>query len=374
MSLHCPKCGKSFDKEVFPLGEKVACPFCRETFNIAGQKTVPYENGEPGNKEGASPEPPPSEEGPLESAPEPAPDAAADEPAPEPEATNPTVTVNVEVEPGPGKDLDPGDRLGGFLLKEEIGRGGMGIVFAGVQESLNRKVAVKVLPSELSNDNQFVGRFEREAKSLANLSHPNIVGVIDKGFEKGHYYFVMEFVEGVSLRDLIDRGEMTPEKALALVPPLCDALEYAHTQGVVHRDIKPGNILIDDKGRIKIADFGLARIVRGDRMEDGLTRTNIVMGTPDYMAPEQRENPKSVDHRADIYSLGVVIYEMLTGTLPLGRFDPPSRSVGKNVRIDVRLDEVVLRALEKDRERRFQRASEVASAITEIQPGPEPAP
>jgi hypothetical protein len=199
------------------------------------------------------------------------------------------------------------------------------------------------------------------------------VGVIDKGIDEGHYYFVMEFVDGVSLRDLIDRGEMTPEQALALVPPLCEALEYAHSQGVIHRDVKPGNILIDDKGRIKIADFGLARIVRGDLKEDGLSKTNLVMGTPDYMAPEQRENPKSVDHRADIYSLGVVIYEMLTGTLPLGRFDPPSRSVGKNVRLDVRLDEVVLRALERDRDRRYQRASEVASAITEIGPQPLPA-
>jgi predicted Ser/Thr protein kinase len=274
------------------------------------------------------------------------------------------VTVNVDSEtPGP---IGPGDRLGGFLLQDEIGRGGMGIVFSGIQESLNRRVAVKVLPLEMSQDRQFVGRFEREAKSLANLSHANIVGVIDKGIDRGHYYFVMEYVEGVSLRDLMDRGEMTPEKALALVPPLCDALEYAHAQGVIHRDIKPGNILINDKGVIKIADFGLARIVRGDRKEDGLTRTNLVMGTPDYMAPEQRENPKSVDHRADIYSLGVVIYEMLTGSLPLGRFDPPSRSVGNNIQLDVRLDEVVLRTLEKDRERRFQRASDVASAITGI--------
>jgi hypothetical protein len=168
----------------------------------------------------------------------------------------------------------------------------------------------------------------------------------------------------------MDRGEMTPERALALVPPLCDALEYAHSQGVIHRDIKPGNILIDDKGRIKIADFGLARIVRGDSGGDGLTQTNIVMGTPDYMAPEQRENPKSVDHRADIYSLGVVIYEMLTGSLPLGRFDPPSKTVQGKVQLDIRLDEVVLRTLEKDRDRRYQRASHVASDITEIHASP----
>src|SRR5205814_671534 len=147
--------------------------------------------------------------------------------------------------------------------------------------------------------------------------------------------------------------KFTPEQALKLVPQLCDALEYAHEEGVVHRDIKPENILLDKKGRVKIADFGLAKLVGADVAAAGmLTMTNMVMGTPHYMAPEQVENPKSVDHRADIYSIGVVFYEMLTGELPIGRFEVPS----KMVQIDVRLYDVVLNAIEKSPDRRSQTA------------------
>jgi len=357
MTLQCPKCGKSFEKEVFPLGDRVGCPFCNEVFDLAGQKTMPYGPG------GAPVKDAPRVEGSEGGGPEEKEETGAD--AGPGEGAVPKTPGMADPPGGTGdEEVGPGTRLGGFFLREEIGRGGMGVVYDGLQESLNRKVAVKVLPRELSGDPQFVGRFEREARSLANLSHPNIVGVIDKGFEKGHYYFVMEYVSGVSLRALMDRGEMTPERAVSLVPPLCEALEYAHGQGVIHRDIKPSNILLDDKGRVKIADFGLVRIVKGDAREDGLTKTNLVMGTPEYMAPEQRANPRDVDHRADIYSLGVVIYEMLTGSLPLGKFDPPSRAFG----LDIRLDKVVLRALEKDRDRRYQRASEVASDITQITP------
>jgi len=378
MKLHCPNCGKAFDKEVFPLGNKVGCPYCEKTFDLADTGTIALS---PEDAPGSGDDPQLSEEKHETAVPEgPVGHPEAEGASPAPETPGPEEEVRASGPHDPTRlileraGVGPGTRLGGFLLKEEIGRGGMGVVYLGIQESLNRQVAVKVLPPDLSNNPQFVGRFEREAKSLANLSHPNIVSVIDKGYELGHYYFVMEYVQGVSLRSLIDRQDMTPEKALSLVPPLCDALEYAHSQGVIHRDIKPGNILLDSQGRVKIADFGLARIVRGDARGDKLSHTNLVMGTPDYMAPEQRENPKIVDHRADIYSLGVVIYEMLTGSLPIGRFDPPSLSTRGGVQINVRLDDVVMRALEKDRDRRFQRASEVSSAITDIQVGDGPAP
>jgi hypothetical protein len=162
---------------------------------------------------------------------------------------------------------------------------------------------------------------------------------------------------------------MTPQQALAMVPQICDALQYAHDQGVVHRDIKPENILIDRHGSIKIADFGLAKLV-GRQAGRRLTQTEQIMGTPNYMAPEQIENPGEVDHRADIYALGVVFYELLTGELPVGRFPPPS----KKVQIDVRLDDVVLRTLEKEPGLRYQQASELKSDVESLSPGgPGPA-
>ncbi len=262
-------------------------------------------------------------------------------------------------------ELAPGVEIAGYRLEKEIGRGGMGIVFEATQKSLGRKVAVKVLPRKLVGDAEFVARFEREGLALAQLSHPNIVQVIDRGISGEVCFLVMEFVEGVPLRRLLEGSKLPPEQALAIVPQICAALEYAHGKGVVHRDIKPENIMVTTEGSVKITDFGLARIVRGESPEalKRLTRTNVLMGTPDYMAPEQREKAKEVDHRADIYSLGVIFYEMLTGELPLGRFPAPS----KKVAVDVRLDEVVFKALEKEPELRYQRASHMHRDVTEVQ-------
>jgi hypothetical protein len=172
----------------------------------------------------------------------------------------------------------------------------------------------------------------------------------------------MEFVDGASLRQLLDARKLSPQEALAIVPQICDALQYAHNAGVVHRDIKPENILLDKNGPVKIADFGLAKLMGRDPKDLALTGTGQVMGTPHYMAPEQLEHPQEVDHRADIYSLGVVFYQMLTGELPIGRFAPPSTKV----QIDVRLDEVVLRALEKEPDRRYQQVSEVKTRVETI--------
>ena len=172
----------------------------------------------------------------------------------------------------------------------------------------------------------------------------------------------MEFVDGVNLRQAIQAGGMDPKQALAIVPQICDALQFAHEEGVVHRDVKPENILIDKRGRVKIADFGLAKLLGQAPGDIALTATQQVMGTLRYMAPEQMEGTKGIDHRADIYSLGVVFYELLTGELPIGRFAPPS----KKVEIDVRLDEVVLRALEKEPEQRYQHASEVKTDMETI--------
>jgi tRNA A-37 threonylcarbamoyl transferase component Bud32 len=244
-------------------------------------------------------------------------------------------------------------------IQKLLGRGGMGTVYLARQKALDRQIALKLLAPKPGLDAEFAERFGREARALARLNHPGIVGIYDFGQVEDLYYFLMEYVDGVSLREAMRQDRLETGHALALVPQICDALQYAHDEGVIHRDIKPENILIDKKGRIKIADFGLAKLLGTTEENEQLTGSHHVMGTRNYMAPEQLEHPKRVDHRADIYSLGVVFYEMLTGELPLGRFSPPSRKV----QVDVRLDEVVLRALEKEPERRYQHASEIKTDI-----------
>ena len=252
---------------------------------------------------------------------------------------------------------------------ELIGAGGMGAVYKARQSGLDRLVALKILPEEFGHDVKFALRFTREARTLAKLSHPNIVSVYEFGNVEDTYYFLMEFVDGSTLRDVVKAGQLAPEHALAIVPHLCDALQYAHDKGIVHRDIKPENILIAVDGSVKIADFGLSRILGNESQQEMLTGTHQVMGTPRYMAPEQLEGSRGVDHRADIYSLGVVFYEMLTGELPIGRFAAPS----KKVEIDVRLDEVVLRTLEKEPQRRYQHASQIKSDVQSITSTSDPA-
>jgi len=266
---------------------------------------------------------------------------------------------------------------------ELIGKGGMGAVYKARQKELDRLVALKILPPGIGHDAAFAGRFAREAKALAKLNHPGIVTLYEFGHADGSgsqplYYFLMEFVDGVNLRQLLHAGRIAPREALAIVPQICDALQFAHDQGIVHRDIKPENILLDRRGRVKVADFGLAKIVEGgdasprrpgdDERTAGpavptdLTAAGKVMGTPNYMAPEQTEHPNEVDNRADIYALGVVFYQMLTGELPGKRIEPPS----SKVQIDVRLDEVVLRALEKKPELRYQQVSVFKTQVETI--------
>jgi transglutaminase-like putative cysteine protease len=302
-------------------------------------------------------------------------------------------------------------------ILELIGKGGMGAVYKARQKELDRLVALKILPPGIGHDAAFAGRFAREAKALAKLNHPGIVTLYEFGSsgresaqtQSEHtqesqsrltsaatpiYFFLMEFVDGVNLRQLLNAGRIAPREALAIVPQICDALQYAHDQGIVHRDIKPENILLDRRGRVKVADFGLAKIVgtdaanRSDGFQHGatladdpnvpcrrpalqeLTAAGKVMGTPNYMAPEQTEHPNEVDNRADIYALGVVFYQMLTGELPGKPIVPPSRACGK-VQVDVRLDEVVLRALEKEPGRRYQQAGDVKTQVETIVATPD---
>ena len=279
-------------------------------------------------------------------------------------------STDKSAKPPPPRAEDIAPHFPQLEILECLGRGGMGAVYKARQPKLDRFVALKILthsrPPGIS-DTEFAARFQQEARALARLSHPDIVAVYDYGEAGGYHYLLMEYVEGLTLRQLLQTGKLPPEQALAIVPKICEALQFAHERGIVHRDIKPENILLDKLGRVKIADFGIAKILGTAATGAGLTGAKDVIGTPHYMAPEQIEKPATVDHRADIFSLGVVFYEMLTGELPLGKFALPSHKV----QVDVRLDEVVLHALEKEPERRYQHASEVKTDVERItQSGP----
>ena len=256
---------------------------------------------------------------------------------------------------------------------ELLGQGGMGAVYKARQKELDRIVALKILPPQIGETPGFSERFTREARALAKLNHPGIVTLYEFGNADGLFFFLMEYVDGLNLRGLLNNGRIEAREALAIVPQICDALQYAHDHGIVHRDIKPENILLDRRGRVKVADFGLAKITgTPETIQHGTppelighhqsTIGNAIMGTPNYMSPEQTTAPESVDHRADIYALGVVFYQMLTGDLPDAALQPPS----KKVQLDVRLDEVVLRALEQKPELRYQQISALKTEVETI--------
>ena len=294
--------------------------------------------------------------------------------------------------PTPSEPLSPAALAPHFPqleILECLGRGGMGVVYKARQKALNRFVALKILAPERSTDPGFAERFTAEARMLASLNHPNIVTIHDFGESGGFYHLVMEYVDGVNLRQAMTAGRFTPEQALAIVPPVCEALQYAHDHGVVHRDIKPENLLLDQQGRVKVADFGIAKLLGSATAGGpGTTAADTVpvnappagavgpdtlgasaAGTPQYMAPEQRARGP-VDHRADIYSLGVVLYELLTGETPKTSLEAPSRKI----QIDVRLDEVVLRALAVTPELRFPTATEFRTRVEALTAPATPGP
>ncbi|MEQ1859666.1 MAG: bifunctional serine/threonine-protein kinase/formylglycine-generating enzyme family protein [Chthoniobacteraceae bacterium] len=247
-----------------------------------------------------------------------------------------------------------------FEIEALLGRGGMGAVYRARQKSLDRLVAIKLLPFELGVREDFAERFRREATSLARLSHPHIVAVHDFGqADDGHFFMVMEYVEGSDLAARLQAGPLPPEDALAIVRQVCDALEFAHSQGVVHRDIKPGNVLLDATGRVKVTDFGIAQLA-GDEPRTALTATGVMLGTPEYVAPEQMLPAATVDHRADIFSVGVMLYELLTGQLPRGVFRP----LAQLVPAARSLDRVLTRALQSEPGRRFSSVRELSAELT----------
>jgi serine/threonine-protein kinase len=248
--------------------------------------------------------------------------------------------------------------IGGYDLSKKIGSGGIAEIYLGRQKSLDRPVAVKLLSSRLLDDADIRRRFDREALTIARLNHPNIIHVIDRGVEAGRYYFVMEYIDGDDLKTLVRRRALSLEEKCDLVVQCLKALDYAHKNGVIHRDMKPANILVDHHLNVHVADFGIAQLVGHDRSEN--TSTSVIMGTPAYMSPEQKISTAKVDRTTDIYSMGVVLYELLTGEKPQGHFRPAS---AYSAEIPEAIDEVVYKALAQHPEDRYATAVEFKDAI-----------
>ena len=271
-----------------------------------------------------------------------------------------------------------GTRLGKYEIQAEIGRGGMGAVYKGYDPTLGRYVAVKVLAPHLVWEQEFVERFLREARAAARLKHTNVVTIHDVGQEAGWYYFVMEYLEGPTLTTIIqERGALPPDEVLSILRLLADALDYAHSRGLVHRDVKPGNVIVDPAGQATLTDFGIARAARETR----LTATGAIIGTPEYMSPEQAKG-LAVDARSDQYSLAVVAYEVLSGKVPFEAestlallhkivYDPlpPIREIQPDLPAGV--EAVLKKALGKDPGDRYEDVSTFVEALGRALAGEE---
>ena len=268
--------------------------------------------------------------------------------------------------------LPAGSRLGRYQVIERAGRGGMAAVFRALDPELGRNVAVKVLPSFQTEDPTFVGRFRQEAQLVAGLNHPHIVQVYDSGEDKGFNFIVMEYAGGGTLQNLAGR-QLDLTEALPLIIPMAEALDYAHGQGVIHRDIKPANVLLDADGKVKISDFGLARLIEAN---SGFTRSDTVMGTPEYMSPEQALG-RSADVKSDLYAFGVLLYQMLVGQIPF-RADTPTATLMAHIHqsvplptsldpgLDTHVESVLLRALAKEPDDRYENASQMATELAGV--------
>ena len=282
----------------------------------------------------------------------------------------------------PGSDRLIGRTLGGYRITDRLGGGGMGVVYEAEQLSLDRRVAVKVLRPEMTRDPQFVERFRREARATARLKHPCIVQIYDVGEQENVYFYSMELVEGVSLSQLLrEQGKMDILQSMHMVEQVCGALEHARQAGIVHRDVKPSNILIESDGRVKLADLGLARAMAGTTT---MTATGAILGTPHYISPEQCQSPGDVDTRTDIYSLGVTWFHALAGKPPFDG-DTPLQVIAKQCHSplpplkDTRPDapetlvHIIEKMTEKSPENRYQTPQQVTDAIVTCRGG-TPAP
>lgn len=263
--------------------------------------------------------------------------------------------------------------LNRYKIEEKLGGGGMSVVWKAYDLVLDRSVALKVLRPEMSDDEEFIGRFRREAQSVASLSHPNIVNIYDVGEDGGLYFIIMELVDGETLRDkLRAEGRLPVDEALRIAQQICEALAHAHARRIIHRDIKPQNILITKQGDVRVADFGIARALGGV----STTSRDVVVGSAPYISPEQAKNG-TVSARSDLYSLGVVMYEMLTGKPPFAGDSPVAVALQhvqgqvpslreKNPDIPEAVEAVIMKALAKDPDDRFASATDMLKAIVAL--------
>ena len=273
-----------------------------------------------------------------------------------------------------------GKSLGGCVINELLGQGGMARVYRARQKHLDRDVAIKVLPPFYASDQNFVDRFELEARSLARLMHPNIVVLHDAGDEQGLLYIIMEYVAGGTLREYMTHS-MSLREVTRIIKEVASALTYAHERGIIHRDVKPVNVLMDESKRAVLSDFGIAKVLATSA---ALTRSGAGVGTPEYMSPEQCRGG-TVDHRADIYALGVMLYEMLTGHTPFEAdnytalahshiYETPPPPSKYNPRISPAVQAVTLKALAKDPSERFQQAMDMAITLEQAAAAQAPLP
>ena len=242
----------------------------------------------------------------------------------------------------------------GFVIEGFLARGGMGAVYLARQKSLDRPVAIKILPREFGADPQFRANFESEAKTMARLNHPNLIGVYDFGEADGYLFIVLELVDGQTLFDAARGQVVDPLETARLGAEICRGLAHAHRNGILHRDIKPANVLLAPGPQPKIVDFGLARPVGQGHGED-----EVIYGTPDYSAPEVVQTPAAVDQRADIFSVGVLLYELLTGELPGSSWRRPSAVVS----CDPAFDDIIRRAAHPSAGMRYPSADEMADEL-----------
>lgn len=262
-------------------------------------------------------------------------------------------------------DTEHPETIGNYDILGVLGKGAMGKVYKAAKPPQNKIVAIKVLPSEFMEDEERVERFNREAQAVALLSHRNVVRIVERGEEDGQHFFVMEYVPGTSLDAVLKQRRLSLPEAIRVFRGVCNGLEAAHKQSIVHRDLSPRNVLVsEDLSVVKIADFGISRIETVSREQGTLSTTEFSLGSLHYIAPEQARNMATADHRADIYSLGVLLYEMLTGRVPVGRFNLPSQI---NSEVPPEVDPIVLKCLEVNPQGRYPTVSRLLKEVARLE-------
>src|SRR6202140_1299280 len=346
----CPNCEARADVSAYVAGQLLRCSRCNVRFEV--RRTEPETRRTPVPAPGLQHAPPDHVWMP--------PEPSMVRPENRGAAAAPAQPAG-QAQAAPAAPQPPFPVIDGYLLQEQIGHGGMGEVFRAIRREDQRVVAIKVLGASLAVVPDYVKRFDREAAAMAQLDPPGIVRLFSRGRTGPHFWISMELIDGISLRNYAHKEKPSPRLLAQVLAQVAHALAYAHARGVVHRDLKPDNVLVRPDGRTKVLDFGLAglnvEIVAG---AECLPQSNVAMGTANYMAPEQRRDAKHVDHRADLYSFGVMAYELLTGDLPVGRFPPPS-SLQTN--LDRGWDPLVERCLDVNPGRRPHSALELAHAL-----------